>query len=64
MTMPTLAELQVEAIRRVLEALLSDSPTADPSQWSMHAVGEIGRILDMENELEVVGFMNDLEERA
>jgi len=59
----TLAELQIEAIRGVLEELLTDSPTADPRQWSMHAIGEISRVLDMQNALEVMGFLTDQEAR-
>lgn len=60
----TLAELQVEAIRGVIEELLTSSPTDDTQRWAMHAVGEISRILDMQDEQEVINLIVEQDKRA
>lgn len=59
----TVAELQVEAVRGVLEELLTGSPSSDVGRWAMHAIGEISRILDMTEPLQVMAELHDQEER-
>lgn len=42
------AEAKLEAIRNVLEELLTSSGSGDPKAYAFNAVGEISAILDME----------------
>lgn len=59
----SLADLQIAAIRGVLEELLSNSGTGDPRTFAFNAIGQIGAILDMESEYAVVSLLCDQEER-
>jgi hypothetical protein len=60
---PILADLQLEAIRGVLEELLTTSGCADPRTWGPGLLGELSHILDMKTGLEVMGVLADQEER-
>lgn len=58
-----LAELQLEAIRGVLEEVLSSSGSAHPGTWGLWLLGEIGRILDMTESAEVMAVLAEQEAR-
>src|SRR6185503_12310305 len=60
---PSLAELQVEAVKGAVEELLTTSGSADPRTWGPGLLGEISRILDMQHRLGVMGVLADQEER-
>ena len=60
---PSLAELQLEAIRGVLEEVLTTSGSANPGTWGLWLLSELSRILDMTQGLEVMGVLADQEER-
>lgn len=59
----TLADLQVEAIRGLLEEILTTSGSANPATWGPWLLGQISRILDMQHPLDVMGVLADQEER-
>lgn len=55
----TLADLQVEAIRGVVGELLSSSGSANPGVWGPQLLGQLSRILDMTEPLEVMGVLSE-----
>lgn len=57
-----LAELQLEAIRGVLEEVLTTSGSPHPEVWGPWLLGELSRILDM-TALEVMEVLAGQEER-
>ena len=62
--MLSLAEQQIEAIRGVLEELLTTSGSADPRTWGPGLLGELSRILDMTDERDVQMELERQWERA
>jgi len=55
--------MQIEAIKGVIEELLTSSGSDNPQRWAMHAIGEISQVLDMTHELEVMTMLHNQEQR-
>ncbi len=55
----TLADLQVEAVRGVVRELLTSSGSASPAVWAPMLLGQLSRILDASEPLDVMGILAD-----